>query len=78
MVSKKTEYDQTDEEVRLVLSQAERLSKKIIETGQALDDFDDEMANEMAEELLGSGGAFSFLRSGRSKATEDMTIDHQQ
>ena len=79
MVSRKTEYDQSDEEVRLVLSQAERLSRKIIETGSALDEFDDEMAAEVADELLGSGGDFSFIRRhGRSKDTDDMTIEHQQ
>jgi len=77
MVSKKTEYEQSDEEVRLVLSRAEQVSRKIIETGRG-DEFDDEAAMEVADELLGSGGTFSFLRSGRNKDQDDLTLEHQQ
>ena len=72
MVSKKIEYDQSDEEVRLVLSQAERVSKAVIETGRNEDFDDDSLAAAVGEELLDG-----HFRSGQSKGFDDMTIDHQ-
>jgi hypothetical protein len=73
MVTKKIEYDQTDEAVQLVLSQAERLSDTIIETGRN-DDFDDDsLAFAIGEELLDG----DFRGAAKTKTLDDMTIDHQ-
>ena len=73
MVSKKIEYNQTNEEVRRVLSQAERVSKDIIETGRN-DNFDDDsLAYAIGEELLDG----DFRAAANTKALDDMTIDHQ-
>ena len=51
MISRKTEYLQTDEEIRLVLSQAARRSTEI-QASHSQSEFDDEAAMQVADEVL--------------------------